>query len=297
MAEGGSGEDDIRLGGGLVSGSNPVRTPHCVKALARAALRPQTTSETIEVRQFDRMPYLAILTYPKPNLGQARSRIKQLVEIGIERVTFEGRTKIGRLGLVGIGTVGLVVKGMGGGEEVYALKIRRTDANRESMAEEFRLTQLANRVRVGAPAYTCTKDVMSMRYIPGVGLEEYVKGASGKGTARRVRSLAHALLNQCRKLDLMGLDHGELSNLRKHVIVEGETPYLIDFESASQNRTTKNVTAAAQYLLVGGKPSPRIRRILSIGGTDEILEALRRYKQEMSDENYVRLLGTFGVTT
>jgi len=262
-----------------------------------AQVRPQTISETIGVRQFDRMPYLNILTYPRPNLTQAKSRIKQLAELGVERVTFEGRTKIGRLGLVGIGTVGLVVRGAGSGEEVFALKIRRADANRESMAEEFRLTRLANRVGVGAPAYKCTKDVMSMRYIEGVELEDYVKAVAGRGSASRVRGLAHVLLNQCRKLDLIGLDHGQLSNLRKHVIIEGETPYIIDFESASQNRLVKNVTTAAQFLFVGSKLSPRIKRVLSIKDSDEILEALRRYKREMSDENYVRLLATFGVIT
>jgi len=264
--------------------------------MARAVRAPsQTVPETIDVRQFDRMPYLTILTYPRPSLTKARSRIKQLVELGIERITFEGRTKIGRLGLVGIGTVGLVVKGTGSGDEVYALKIRRTDANRESMAEEFRLTQLANRVRVGAPAYGCTKDVMAMRYIRGIELQDYVKAATGRGSARRVRELAHALLNQCRKLDLIGLDHGELSNLRKHVIIDGETPYIIDFESASQKRTVKNVTTAAQFLFVGSRVAPRVRRILSIKSSDPILEALRRYKGDMSDENYVRLLATFGV--
>jgi putative serine/threonine protein kinase len=262
-----------------------------------ALARSQTAPETITVQQFDRMPYLTVLTYPRPNLRQARSRIRQLAKLGFEKITFEGRTKIGRLGLVGIGTVGLVVKGTARGDDaVYAVKIRRTDANRESMQEEFRLTRLANRVRVGAPAYACTKDIMSMRYIKGVEIDEYVKSASGRGSAGRVRELAHALLNQCRKLDLMGVDHGQLSNLRKHVIIEGENPHIIDFESASQKRTVKNVTTAAQYLFVGSSLSPRIKRTLSVKGSDSILEALRRYKGDMSDENYVRFLATFGVT-
>ena len=128
-------------------------------------------------------------------------------------------------------------------------------------------------------------------------LEDYVKATAGKGSARRVREMAHAILNQCRKLDLIGVDHGQLSNLRKHVIIEGETPYIIDFESASQNRTMKNVTTAAQFLFIGSSVAPRIKRILSIKSSDKILEALRRYKGEMSDENYVRLLATFGVIT
>lgn len=260
-----------------------------------APVPSQTVPETIDVEQFVMMPYLTVLTYPRPNLKQAKSRIRQIQGLGIRNITFEGRTKIGRLGLVGIGTVGLVVKGTGEGDEVYALKIRRADANRESMAEEFRLTKLANRVGVGAPAYSSSKDLMSMRYIRGVELEDYVRASSGKGSARSIRNLCHSLMNQCRKLDLIGLDHGQLSNLRKHVIVEGETPYIIDFESASQNRTPKNVTTAAQYLFVGSRLSPRIKRALSIKGPEKILEALRLYKHDMSDENYVLFLKTFGV--
>ena len=263
-----------------------------------APARSQTTPETITVQQFDRMPYLTVLTYPKPDLRRARSRTTQLAKLGFEKIIFEGRTKIGRLGLVGIGTVGLVVKGTTQGDDtVYALKIRRADANRESMKEEFRLTRLANRVRVGAPAYACTRDIMSMRYVKGVEIDEYVNSASGRGSAGRVRELAHILLNQCRKLDLIGLDHGQLSNLRKHVIIDGEMPYIIDFESASQKRAMKNVTTAAQYLFVGSSLSPKIKRILSIKSSEPMLGALRRYKAEMSDENYVRFLATFGVIT
>jgi len=187
------------------------------------------------------------------------------------------------------------VKGVGSDDEVRALKIRRTDANRESMAEEFRLTGLANRIGIGANFYGMTKDIISMRYIEGVEIEDYVKALSGRGRARAVRDLIHSLLNQCRKLDLLGLDHGELSNLRKHVIVEGDRPYIIDFESASQNRAAKNVTGAAQFLFIGSSLSPKVQRILSIKDTGPILEALRRYKREMSDENYARLLATFGV--
>ncbi|MDG6915036.1 MAG: hypothetical protein JRN23_04700 [Nitrososphaerota archaeon] len=263
--------------------------------MAKAA--PPAPDETVPVSRLDRMPYLGVLTYPSPDLAEARSRIEQLTRLGIREVTFGGRTRIGRLGLVGIGTVGVVVRGTTAAGEVCAVKIRRTDANRGSMAEEFRLTRLANRVMIGAPAYGATKDAMSMRYLKGVELEDYVKAASGRGTAARVRRLAHLLLNQCRKLDLIGLDHGELSNLRKHVIVEGETPWMIDFESASQRRAPRNVTTAAQYLFVGSSASSRIRRVLSIGGTGEIIVALRRYKGDASDESYVRFLGTFGVKT
>jgi putative serine/threonine protein kinase len=212
----------------------------------------------------------------------------------VEEVVFEGHTKIGRLGLVGIGTVSVVVGGVVGGR-IHALKIRRTDANRESMLEEYRLTQLANRIGVGAYSSAVTNDFMLMQLVEGEDLEQHLRSIGGVGTRGRAREIVHLLLNQCRKLDLIGLDHGQLSDLRKHVIMAGDTPYIIDFESASQDRSPKNVTAAAQYLLIGGRCAPFVRRLLGIKSQTQVLEALKSYKKDRSDENYVMLLKTLGI--
>jgi len=210
-------------------------------------------------------------------------------------VSFQGRTKIGRLGLVGIGTVSVVVRATVGGGRVLALKIRRVDANRETMLEEYRLTQLANRIGVGAAALAVSPDFMLMQLVEGEDLEDHLRAMKGPGRRGRARDVVHSLLNQCRKLDLLELDHGQLSDLRKHVIVEGETPYVIDFESASRGRAPKNVTTAAQYLLIGGRCAPFVKRLLGVRSQDAVLEALRGYKREMSDGSYARVLGTIGV--
>ena len=93
----------------------------------------QTQSERIRIDGFARTPYLNVLTYPRLDLKAAASRTRQLGKLGVEEVLFEGRTKIGRLGLVGIGTVSVVVRGVVEGR-VHALKIRRMDANRAEHA-------------------------------------------------------------------------------------------------------------------------------------------------------------------
>ncbi len=188
----------------------------------------------------------------------------------------------------------VVVRGVIEGR-VHALKIRRADANRESMLEEYRLTQMANRIGVGAYAFEVSSDFMVMQLIEGEDLEDHLRSIKGVGTRGRVREILHLLLNQCRKLDLVELDHGQLSDLRKHVIMAGDMPYIIDFESASQNRAPKNVTTAAQYLFIGGRCAPLVKRLLGIKSHEPVLGALKKYKKDRSDENYVRLLKTFGV--
>jgi len=207
----------------------------------------------------------------------------------VEDLIFEGRTKIGALGVLGIGTVSVVVKSEAGGE-VFALKIRRTDANRPRMREEFDLTRLANRIGIGARAVSHSRDFLLLEYLDYVELHAWFKSLRGPARRGTAREILHRVLNQCRKLDIMGLDHGQLSNLRKHVVVVNDLPYIIDFESASMNRTPKNVTTAAQHILIGGKMSSLARRLLGVKGQGQLLAPLREYKETKSDVSYSHLL-------
>ncbi|HKT21240.1 MAG TPA: hypothetical protein VJR06_01260, partial [Nitrososphaerales archaeon] len=103
-------------------------------------------------------------------------------------------------------------------------------------------------------------------------------------------SMVHSLLNQCRTLDIMGIDHGQLSDLRKHAVVSGGKPWIIDFESASRGRRARNVTTAAQYLFVGGALSPALRRALGVRDTARLKELLSEYKRSLSDYAYSKIL-------
>ena len=249
----------------------------------------QIPSERVPASSLVRTPYIRILTYPKISLRAARSRLAQLNRLGVDLLIFEGRSKIGGLGILGIGTVSVVVKSEVGGE-VFALKIRRTDANRPRMSEEFELTRLANRIGIGAQVLSHTRDLLLLQYLDYVELYAWFKSLRGPERRAMARGIIHRVLNQCRKLDIMGLDHGQLSNLRKHIVVVNNVPYIIDFESASLNRTPKNVTTAAQYILIGGKMSALARRLIGVKSHGPLLAALREYKETKSDVSYAHLL-------
>jgi len=248
-----------------------------------------TQSEQAVLEQLTRTPYIQILTYPKISLRAARARVTQLRKLCVDTLVFQGTARVGRLGILGLGTVGLVVRCIASGR-VCALKIRRTDANRPSLDEEFRLTSFANRLGVGAPMYGHTKDFILMKLVDHVELSEWLRSLEGEGTRRKARDMIHEALNQCRKLDIMGLDHGELSNLRKHAVIAEAKPWLIDFESAGTARKPRNVTTAAQYLFVGGAVAPTMRRAMGLRETQSLKELLGRYKRDQSDYAYSKIL-------
>lgn len=250
---------------------------------------PPMRSERASLGELTRTPYIQVLTYPRISLREAKSRVRQLVSLGVDEIVFEGHAKVGRLGILGLGTVGIVVRAVKKGE-LYALKIRRTDANRPDMEEEVRITSLANRVGVGPQVYSHTRDLILMKLLESREIGVWLKDIQGKGKRQQARTMVHALLNQCRKLDIMGIDHGQLSNLRKHAVVAEGKPWIIDFESAGTVRKPKNVTTAAQYLFVGGALSPALRKTLGIRDTTALKRLLADYKKDLSDYAYSRIL-------
>ncbi len=246
-------------------------------------------SERANLEELPRTPYIQVLTYPRISLRDAKRRVKELRLLGVDELVFEGHARVGRLGILGLGTVGIVVKARKGGS-LFALKIRRTDANRPDMEEEVRITSMANRVGVGPEVYGHTKDMILMKLLESREVGDWVKGLAGKGRRQQARDMVHALLNQCRKLDIMGIDHGQLSNLRKHAVIAEGKPWIIDFESAGTKRKPRNVTTAAQYLLVGGAVSPLIRRTIGLRETSALKRLLADYKRDLADYSYSRIL-------
>ena len=246
-------------------------------------------SDRARPEDLSRTPYIQILTYPRISLREAKPRISQLRQLGVDELVFEGHARVGRLGILGLGTVGIVVRAVAGGR-LCALKIRRTDANRPNMEEEVRVTTLANRVGVGPEVYGHTKDMFLMKLLESQEIADWLKGLSGKGRRDDVRGMLHSLLNQCRILDIMGIDHGQLSNLRKHAVIAEGKPWIIDFESAGIERRPRNVTTATQYLLIGGGPSPLMRRMLGVRDTEALKMLLGNYKRDLTDYSYSKIL-------
>lgn len=247
----------------------------------------QTSSLSVQLSKLETDPFVSVLCYPRADLAEAGRRIKELRKLGVQSISFEGRSQLGGLKLLGKGCVSLVVKArtITGS---YALKIRRMDANRRDMHEEAKLLGLANSVAVGPTLAEYSENFILMGVAEGSSVPEYVKNLHGKGSTAMLRNRLLQLLIQCRRLDRLGLDHGELSNLSKHVLV-GKTVTILDFESASLRRRLSNVTAAVQYLFIGGSPSKRIRKMLHAEDTREVIETIRRYKSEMTETSFDKL--------
>jgi putative serine/threonine protein kinase len=205
-----------------------------------------------------------------------------------------GNTIVNNTRVVGKGSVGIVVKAKLGREQVCALKIRRTDSDRETMDNESYYHRLANSAGVGPSLKEHTKNLIAMEFVGGKTIIDWIIANSNNNNNKTKKSnlyaIATAILEQCFSLDLAGLDHGELSRLTRHVIVS-EKPYIIDFESASTTRKTGNVTAAAQSIFLYGLVADRVRKILGSNiDREKVIQALKTYKHSHTRANFDAVL-------
>lgn len=234
-----------------------------------------------------------VLCYPAFSADVFAERLKNLRKMGVSELLSKGPSSISRWQILGKGHVGIVVAAKRLGAEV-AVKILRTDADRRSLEREGSMLAYANMAQVGPKIIACTDDLLISELIEGLPLMSWAH--SGIDLPQPDRC-ARALIFQGFRLDLAGIDHGELSRPDKHVILQAEgSPVVIDFESASVNRRCNNLLSLVQFLFIRRTSlRDRFRSFNPSTNNDQLLSTLRAYKAIQSLKNYQRILEVLGL--
>jgi putative serine/threonine protein kinase len=213
-----------------------------------------------------------------------------LYKLGVKDAILEGPTKVCELNILGKGHSGIVLKVNAFSKKTMALKIRRVDSRRmDSLTEVFN-HKLANLVGIGPQIIDNTNDLILMELITGKGIYEWLQDPTTFHllTSTNIINIVNQILEQCYRLDVLHLDHGELTRIDNHVMVsENNDISIIDFESASTKRKPCNVTSATQALLLsGGSISRKICKFINLKDPDLLLNCLKKYKKIKNRQNF-----------
>ncbi|MGD8565381.1 MAG: hypothetical protein PVF96_03440 [Candidatus Bathyarchaeota archaeon] len=241
----------------------------------------------ILVEDLERLPYANILCYPRSNEKETRRRISELRELGITEIEFCGDKQVFNVPVLGKGCVGIVVCAFVNGERA-ALKIRRDDTDKDRIYHEGVMLKKANKVNVGPTLLATTKNFLLMRFINGDLFPEWLIRQEEK---EPIETVLRDVLEKGWILDSAQIDHGELSYASKHIIVDHENqPFLVDFETASINRRSKNVTSICQYFFMSGKVAEIISGKTGVRDKRSIVEMLKRYKRTKTRQDFKAVL-------
>jgi len=215
--------------------------------------------------------------------------MEELKMLGVEAVEFSGKSSAFTLSVLGKGYVGIVTVAHVQGKKL-ALKMQRVDSERESLEHEAELLVKANTVGAGPQFAAVTRHFLLMEFIDGYLLEEWLTTTHRSKSA--VQTIVEEILEQCWRLDEIGLDHGELSKAPKHLLVnKTDIPFIVDFETASTQRNASNVTSVCQFLFQGqSEVCKTIANIIGERDKPKLLEALRNYRKNRNRQSFETLL-------
>lgn len=232
-----------------------------------------------------------LFSYPRYSEEHYQKVIEELVALGIKGILSIGRLEMNGLRIVGKGCVGIVLAGILGQGRV-ALKVLRVDANRASLMEEAKFMSVANECKVGPKLIASNDRVIAMEYIEGKYLSKWLEDPP---VIDKVRNVIRELLSQCYKLDEAGLDHGELSDAKKHILIDGwGRPYILDFETASIKRRCRNLISMLSYLFFKGSIAAIIGRYLCWDGSS-LKGLIKAYKDKPSKIVYQEIMRGVGL--
>jgi len=242
----------------------------------------------VKISKITEPPHSNVWIYPKGTKAQIKSRIKELMALGVENISFQGKLEIGTISILGKGYVGIVVLGKIGRKKV-AVKIRRNDSPRKNLKKEAELLGITNQSNVGPKLVNFSKNFLVMEYLDGKKIGDWIASLKKKGSSSQLKTVIKKVLEDCYSLDRIGLDHGELSNITKHVIIGNKTT-IIDFESSSTDRKVSNVTSATQALCIGSRISKIVGGMYKIPKKQKMISVLRKYKREQTRDSFEKLL-------
>jgi len=249
-------------------------------------------SNVVYLERFFEEKYGRVLCYPKYDLAELKNRVEELSRLGVKALEFVGEKTVFNMSVLGKGCVGIVAVAYTKKGKV-ALKIRRMDADRSGMQHEAEMLKKANTVNVGPKLLGASENFLLMEFIKGPLLLQWILTLKGRGAKSRIQKVLRDILEQCWRLDKVGLDHGELSKAPKHIIIDEEDkPHIVDFETASINRRVSNVTSICQYLFIGSEVAKVMKRRLDYIDKDMLIESLKNYKRRRSRRNFERILKT-----
>lgn len=233
--------------------------------------------------------YSSILCYPRFTNIEFEKRIEELHRLGVNKIEFNGDQSIFDIPILGKGCVGIVVI-IDTDDGKFAMKIRRVDSDRNDMFHEGEMMEIANSVMVGPKFVRVSQNFLIMELIEGTYFPEWTKNIGEKDRPLFIETLGN-ILDQCYRLDKAGLDHGELSNAPKHIIIDKKNvSYLIDFETASIKRRVSNISSICQFFFLGSKLAPIVKEKIGKKINDEkLIDSLRIYKNSQTRNNFEKI--------
>jgi release factor glutamine methyltransferase len=172
--------------------------------------------------------------------------LRELERKGIEEIRYCTHGKRGNIFTGIIDKSKLIKTHFPGKKEIVkvAIKVKREESKAIGRTEnESNWLKILNKEGIGPRFMFSGDDYLVYRFAEGQFILDWAEGKSFE----EVRPVILEVLDQCYKMDLLGVNKEEMHHPMKHVIV-GEKIVMLDFERCSRTEKPKNVTQFIEFI-------------------------------------------------
>jgi HemK-related putative methylase len=175
-----------------------------------------------------------------------------------------------------------ILKGQRGIVEIKGnIAIKRARNSHYDAEGEATFLKLLNKHHIGPKYISHTKDSLSMEYIDGQRILDYL--ADKNTTKKDIISIIEKILVQVYDMDKLKISKLELTHPYKHIIIRNKIPIQIDFERCTYTDKPKNVTQFIQFLC-SGKVAHIIKNKHIKVNVKTLRELALKYKKDIKKE-------------
>src|SRR4030042_2816861 len=116
----------------------------------------------------------------------------------------------------------------------------------DTLANEAKYLRILNKKGIGPKFIKYEKGKLYREFVDGIRISVFFGQEHDK---KNIISVIKQVLEQCRIMDLLGIDKRELTNPYKDILVNKSfKAVMIDFERCKESKKPKNVTQFLQYI-------------------------------------------------
>ncbi|MBN2053233.1 hypothetical protein JW756_07045 [Candidatus Woesearchaeota archaeon] len=155
----------------------------------------------------------------------------------------------------------------------------------DTLENEAEYLKMLNKKNIGPKFIKYENGKLYREFVDGIRISDFFEQEENK---EKIISVIKQVLEQCREMDLLGIDKKELTNPYKDILVTSDNKaVMIDFERCKESKKPKNVTQFLQYL---ARSKPILEKKGILINKEEIIRLGKRYKTKPNKENFKNII-------
>jgi len=126
------------------------------------------------------------------------------------------------------------------------IKEKNPNSAVDTLKNEAKYLKILNKKGIGPRFIKYEKKKLYRDFVEGIRIKEFLENEKSK---KKIISVLKQVLEQCRSMDLLGINKTELTNPYKDILITNKNKaVMIDFERCKESKKPKNVTQFLQYI-------------------------------------------------